>query len=58
MPVFVLDAVGITADDAALALCAAKALASLDNCALVAQTLRQLALQYRLDTVARVLDRL
>ncbi len=53
---FVLDAVGITADQAALALSAAEELAGPIR-ELAAETLRQLATQYRLDAVARVLDR-
>ncbi|MBA3735937.1 MAG: hypothetical protein H0W90_12220 [Actinobacteria bacterium] len=52
---FVLDAVGITADQAALALSAAEELAGIREIA--AETLRQLATQYRLDAVARVLAR-
>jgi hypothetical protein len=44
--VFVLEAPGITADEAALALSAAKGLAGLKTRELAAQTLRQLAKNY------------
>jgi hypothetical protein len=48
---FVLEASGITADEAALALCAAKGLAGLKTRELAAKTLRHLANTYALSGV-------
>jgi hypothetical protein len=53
---FVLEAQGITADEAALALSAAKGLAGLKTRDLAAQTLRQLANIYGLTAVSQVLQ--
>jgi hypothetical protein len=52
---FILDAPGITADEAGLALSAAKGLAGLKTRELAAQTLRRLAHDYRLKGVADLL---
>jgi hypothetical protein len=49
---FVLEANGITADEAALALSAAKGLAGLKTRDVAAQTLRRLALSYGLRGIA------
>ena len=49
---FILDASGITADEAALALSAAKGLAGLKTRELAAQTLRRLARSYGFDPIA------
>jgi hypothetical protein len=48
----VLEAQGITSDESALALSAAKALCGLKTGDVAAQTLRQLAQQYGLGAVA------
>jgi hypothetical protein len=52
---FVLEAPGITADEAALALSAAQALAGVKSREIAAETLRRLATQYGLCHVAAVL---
>jgi hypothetical protein len=52
---FVLAAPGITADEAMLALSAAKGLAGLKTRGIAAQTLRQVATSYGLSTVAATL---
>jgi len=50
---FVLESQGITADEAALALTALKALAGLKTRELAAETLRRLATTYGLDAVVQ-----
>lgn len=52
---FVLEAQGITADEAVLALSAAEGLGDLRTREVTAQTLRSLARSYRLDAVAQSL---
>ena len=53
---FIVEAPGITADEAALALSAAKGLAGLRTREIAAQTLRQLATTYALSAVADVVS--
>jgi hypothetical protein len=53
----IFDAPGITADEAALALSAAKGLAGLKTREIAAQTLRRLAQLYGLQAVAEVCAR-
>jgi hypothetical protein len=55
---FVLEAVGITADEAALALSAAKGLAGLRTSNVAAETLRRLARTYNLSGVVDSLSRM
>jgi hypothetical protein len=53
---FVMDAVGISADEAALALTAANGLAGPNTREIAAETLRRLASAHGLSTVAAALD--